>query len=97
MAFANDHLACGAWLEAQQRGLAVPRQLALMGFGDFPLSRQLGGGITSLRPPRYEIGRETAATMLALLDSAGEPPAARGGRQVAWSLVERASSGKAST
>jgi LacI family gluconate utilization system Gnt-I transcriptional repressor len=92
MAFANDHLACGAWLEAERRGLEVPKQLALMGFGDFPLSRQLGSGITSLRPPRYEIGCETAATMLALLDRRGQPLAARGGRQVAWSLVVRGSS-----
>ena len=30
-AFANDHLACGALLEAQQRDIQVPTQLALMG------------------------------------------------------------------
>jgi LacI family gluconate utilization system Gnt-I transcriptional repressor len=66
-AFANDHLACGAWLEAQARGIAVPDRLALLGFGDFPLSRQLGAGISSVHPPRYEIGRETAALMLRLM------------------------------
>ncbi len=68
IAFANDHLACGAMLEAERCGLAVPAQVALMGFGDFPLSRQLGVGLSSVHPPRYEIGRETAATMLRLLE-----------------------------
>ena len=40
-AFANDHLACGALLEARARGLALPHELALLGFGDFALGRQL--------------------------------------------------------
>ena len=69
IAFANDHLACGAYLEAERRGIAVPAQVALMGFGDFPLTRQLGAGITSVRPPRYEIGRETAAFALPMANS----------------------------
>lgn len=92
MAFANDHLACGAWLEAQARRIAVPRTLALMGFGDFALSRQLAGGLTTVQPPRYEIGRETATTMLRLMQTglAGAPVAGLG-REVPWKLVERGS------
>lgn len=91
-AFANDHLACGAWLEAQARGIVVPAQLALIGFGDFPLSRQLAGGITSVQPPRYEIGRETAALMLRLMEP-GSPALAsrRKSYGVPWQLVERGS------
>jgi LacI family gluconate utilization system Gnt-I transcriptional repressor len=91
IAFANDNLACGAWLECEKRAIAVPARLALLGFGDFALSRQLGDGISSVRPPRYEIGRETAATILRALDPAAKP--ARGHRRVpvAWSLVPRGS------
>lgn len=89
IAFANDHLACGALLEAERRGVAVPGQVALMGFGDFPLSRQLGMGITSVHPPRYEIGRETAATMLRLLRDGAEAAASTGA--VGWTLMERGS------
>ena len=92
MAFANDHLACGAWLEAQARGIAVPRALALMGFGDFALTRQLAGGITTVQPPRYEIGRETATTMLRLMASGLRGASvAELGREVPWRLVERGS------
>jgi LacI family gluconate utilization system Gnt-I transcriptional repressor len=90
IAFANDHLACGAYLEAERRGIAVPAQVALMGFGDFPLTRQLGAGITSVRPPRYEIGRETAAMILRRLGEAGEG-AEEGTGAVAWTLMERGS------
>ena len=64
-AFANDHLACGALFEAGSRGLPVPGQLALMGFGDFPISRQLTPALTTVSPPRYEIGREAARLLLA--------------------------------
>ena len=64
-AFANDHLACGALLEAGARRLHVPDQLALMGFGDFAISRHLSPALTTVSPPRYEIGREAARLLLA--------------------------------
>jgi LacI family transcriptional regulator, gluconate utilization system Gnt-I transcriptional repressor len=94
LACANDHLACGAWLEAQARGVAVPAALALMGFGDFALARQLGQGITTVHPPRYEIGMETAATMLRLMGVAPEGRDAALRRErlaVPWRLVQRGS------
>lgn len=76
IAFANDHLACGALLEAQRRGIEVPQQLALMGFGDFPISRQIDPGISSVRPPRYEIGAEAARLIVQrLTGDTAEPDA----------------------
>ncbi len=41
LAFANDHLAAGACLQALELGLVLPDQLALLGYGDFPISQQL--------------------------------------------------------
>lgn len=64
-AFANDHLACGALIEAQARGLSVPADLALMGFGDFAISRHLSPALTTVKLPRYEIGQEAARLLLA--------------------------------
>ena len=91
LAFANDNLACGALLEAQSRGITVPDRLALMGFGDFAIGRQIGGGLTTIRPPRYEIGERAAHTILALL-TAKPPLAARltAPRQMTWNLLRRA-------
>ncbi len=63
-AFANDHLACGVLMEAQDRCVAVPGELALLGFGDFPLGRQMRPTLSTVRPPRAEIGRAAAAAVL---------------------------------
>ena len=87
-AFANDHLACGALLEAQARHMAVPGDLALMGFGDFAISRQLQPALTTVRPPRYDIGREAARQLLAALG--GGAPACH--RSLPWELLPRGSS-----
>jgi LacI family gluconate utilization system Gnt-I transcriptional repressor len=57
VAFANDHLAVGAWLQAQDLRIAVPERIALLGFGDFPLAGQISGGISTVAAPRYAIGQ----------------------------------------
>ncbi len=85
VALANDNFACGALLEAQQRGLDVPKQLAIMGFGDFEIGRQLRPALTTIRPPRYEIGRRAAALLLAALED-GTPLTAQ---SLPWELVLR--------
>jgi LacI family gluconate utilization system Gnt-I transcriptional repressor len=72
-AFANDHLGCGALLGAQAAGIAVPGELALAGFGDFELAAHLAPGLTTLAPPRREIGERTAALLLERLDHAAPP------------------------
>lgn len=64
-ACANDHLACGALLAAQDLGLRVPQDLAIAGFGDFELAAHLPPGLTTLAPPRQEIGERTADLVLA--------------------------------
>lgn len=68
--FANDHLGCGALLGAQAAGIAVPQALALVGFGDFELAAHLAPGLTTLAPPRREIGERTAALLLEQLEGA---------------------------
>jgi LacI family transcriptional regulator, gluconate utilization system Gnt-I transcriptional repressor len=88
-AFANDHLACGALLEATRRRVAVPSKLALLGFGDFAISRQLSPAMSSVQLPRYEIGSETARSLLDAL-RLGKPAAAVA---LPWGLVVRGSTG----
>ena len=57
IAFANDQLAVGALLEAMDQRIAVPERLGLMGFGDFPMAAQIGGGLSTVATPCYEIGQ----------------------------------------
>ena len=88
-AFANDHLACGALLEATRLQVAVPQRLALLGFGDFAIARQLSPALSSVQLPRYAIGSETAQSLLqALRDGKAAVSAA-----LPWKLVVRGSSG----
>lgn len=89
--FANDHLACGTLLEAQQRGVAVPGRLALLGFGDFPISRQLRPAISTVRPPRAEIGRAAAEAALQSM-ARGEPATSI---RLRWEMLVRDSSAAA--
>lgn len=86
-AFANDHLACGALLEAAERGIDVPGQLAVLGFGDFGLGRQLRPALSTVRPPRYEIGAEAGRMLIEALAEGG----ALAHRSLGWTLIERQS------
>ncbi len=86
-AFANDNLACGALLEALRRGVPVPGQLALLGFGDFAIARQLSPALSTVRLPRHAIGSETARALLQALREGRSVPSA----SLPWSLVVRGS------
>ena len=87
VACANDHLACGLLLEAQARGVAVPGDLALLGFGDFPVGRQLQPALSTVRPPSQEIGRAAAA---AVVEALGHQTPARS-QALPWQLLARGS------
>jgi LacI family gluconate utilization system Gnt-I transcriptional repressor len=86
-AFANDHLACGALLEAHARGLAVPGDLALLGFGDFALGRQLEPTLSTVHTPRFEIGQATARAVLQCVLEGVAPHDVR----LPWKIVARGS------
>ncbi len=86
-AFANDHLACGALLEAARRKISVPAQMALLGFGDFAIARQLSPALSSVQLPRHDIGQETASSLLDAL-RLGKPAVPV---SLPWALVARAS------
>ncbi|MFO1329233.1 MAG: LacI family DNA-binding transcriptional regulator [Rubrivivax sp.] len=84
-AFANDNLACGALLEAVRRGVPVPGRLALLGFGDFAIARQLTPPLSSVQLPRHDIGAETAR---ALIDALRQGRPARSAA-LTWGVVVR--------
>lgn len=43
---------------AQKIGLKVPDELAIVGFGNLPLSTRLYPELTTVDVPRYELGRQ---------------------------------------
>lgn len=77
VAFATDHLACGALMQATRQGIAIPGQLALLGFGDFPIGRQLEPTLSTVRPPTADIGRVAAKAILQSLADGPEPSSSK--------------------
>ena len=67
---ASDTLAAGAWQAITARGLAVGRDVAVVGFDDTPTARALD--LSSVRQPIDEVGR---AVLRALVDQLPGTPA----------------------
>nr|WP_314873458.1 LacI family DNA-binding transcriptional regulator [uncultured Pseudomonas sp.] len=66
--FCNDDLAQGAVLQALRQGIAVPQQVAMVGFNDLPGSAYMVPPLTSIRTPRAAVGRAAAQALLTMLD-----------------------------
>ena len=64
IACSNDYLALGTLFECQRRGIVIPEQLALVGFGDMNFSSCCNPALTSVRPSGDIIGTETARLIL---------------------------------
>ena len=56
----SDLLALGVMTEAQARGVAVPEQLAIVGFGDLEFAADLHPALTTVRIDGMAIGRQAA-------------------------------------
>jgi len=63
---ASDLSAIGAMKAAAGAGLSVPRDISIMGFGDFPVAGFLHPGLSTVRLPLAELGRTAAGEMLKL-------------------------------
>ncbi len=61
--FSNDILALGARMEAARQGIAVPGRVRMIGFGGLDFADRTVAGLSTVAPPRREIGR-TAAELL---------------------------------
>lgn len=66
--FSADNLALAALLECRRRGIDVPGQLAICGFGDYDLSALVTPALTTVRIQPELMGRRAAAMLLARLD-----------------------------
>lgn len=68
---ANDLIAIGILIECRRMGIAVPERIAVAGFGDYPLAQAFDPPLTTLRLPRYAIGKMAGEQVLRRM--AGEP------------------------
>jgi LacI family transcriptional regulator len=95
---ANDLLAIGFLQQMIQHGVDVPGEMAIVGYDDIEFAAAAAVPLSSVRQPRYELGRRAAELLLAEADvraRAGEA-AAHVHEQVEFTpeLVVRASSAR---
>jgi LacI family gluconate utilization system Gnt-I transcriptional repressor len=62
--FSNDDMALGGYFHCLEKGIAVPEQLAIIGFNGLEICRHTPQPIASLLTPRVEIGRRAAELFL---------------------------------
>ena len=83
----NDNMAIGALQALRSAGVAVPRDVAVVGFDDIPLSRHLGLSTVRVRIP--ELGERAVTRLLGAMESGD----AGGDELHAPQLVVRSTSG----
>jgi LacI family gluconate utilization system Gnt-I transcriptional repressor len=66
--FGTDLMAVGAIVAARRRGLDIPEQLALAGYGDLDFAGEVDPAITTIHASDYEIGRLAGQMMLGRLE-----------------------------
>lgn len=87
---ANNLMTLGALQAIHERGVEIPKEMAIVGFDDMPWAISLRPPLTVVAQPIEEIGRVAAQLLLERLDGPARPP-----RQVILStqLVVRSSCG----
>ncbi len=66
---ANDHMAWGVMEVAEELGLRVPEDVALVGFDNMATSAHKRPPLTTVRQPFHEMGLRAAELLLGLLES----------------------------
>ena len=70
----NDILAAGALFECLAQGVAVPKRMSIIGFGDLDISAQVTPGLTTVHNPQWVIGEIAAEYLLARIEGREPPP-----------------------
>lgn len=69
--FSADNLALAALLECNRRGIRVPEQLAICGFGDYDMAPLVTPALTTVKIQPEEMGEKAALMLLDRLDGVG--------------------------
>ena len=87
----SDLSAVGVVMECQRRGVKVPDDLSIIGFGDFEIGREINPALTTIHVDFRALGQRTGQMLLTLLaaDASDTPQVV----DVGLKVVERASVG----
>jgi len=70
----NDMTAIGLLSAARRAGIAVPRDLAVVGFDNIPLAAHVCPALTTVAQPMFELGKRAMDMALALMGCQGAAP-----------------------
>jgi len=70
----NDMTAIGLLSAARNAGVAVPRDLAIVGFDDIPLAAHVAPALTTIAQPMFELGERAMSMALVLMGHQGIAP-----------------------
>ena len=85
----SDLLALGAATEARVRGIAIPADLALVGFGDVSFAADMAPALSTVRINGADIGRVAARWLIDRAEGREVSPRVQ---DVGFSIVERETS-----
>ncbi len=64
---ANDDIAIGAIKALQKKGFSVPKNIAVAGFDDLPVSAYISPALTTVHQPKYRLGKEGMKLLLKMI------------------------------
>lgn len=67
----NDLVAAGAMQTLKELGIDVPRELAVTGYDDILFARMFSPGLTTIRAPTYEIGKQAVGMLFDRMQGRG--------------------------
>ncbi len=70
----NDMMAIGALLAVKEAGLAIPQDVAIMGFDDIPVARLVQPPLSTVTQFQRQLGQRAAAMLLERLASDDPQP-----------------------
>lgn len=69
----SDIMAAGAMRAIQEAGLAVPEDIAIVGFDDIPIARQLKVQLTTIKQPITRFGIKAVELLIDLIENGSKP------------------------
>jgi LacI family transcriptional regulator len=70
---ANDLMALGCYDVLEERGIACPQEISVIGFNDMPFAAHFRPPLSTIRIPQYEMGARSAELLLTLLQDPDAP------------------------
>lgn len=67
--FSSDEMAAGFSGEVQKSGVAIPRDVSIVGFDNIEIAQHLSPPLTTIRQPRMKIGVRAAEILLGMIDT----------------------------